>query len=76
MESPEGTKQFAAAAESPSEHWHYQTVSFTMYPETRKRLAKLHAKRAQLDVETVGWVVGAESRAAEAAASPVKTAAE
>ena len=59
-----------------STHTHYQHVSETMYPETRKRLAALHAVRSQQDYSTAGWVVGAEFRATQEpspTSSPVAT---
>ena len=52
-----------------SDHWHYQHVSSTTYPESRKKLAELHAKRSNADYDKPGWVVGARSRAAAAAAA-------
>ena len=62
MNSPEATKQFEEMP-SYSTHTHYQHVGVTLYPETRKRLAELHAKRSTMDVNGPGWVVGVEGRA-------------
>ena len=60
----------AAAGQAPSSHNHYQHLGSTLYPETRKRIAELHVKRAQLEfANSPGWVVGAESRAAAATAA-------
>ena len=74
MESPAATKDFGAeAASQPSDFTHYQFVSSTLYPETRKRLAALHAQKSMTDFASPGWVIGAESRASE---SPEKIVAE
>jgi len=55
-----------------NDHTHYQSVSVTAYPETRRRLAAMHKKRAEANYNAPGWVIGVEARAAAANSPPKK----